>query len=62
MEWADLPIIDFSNASTPEGRAALTPQVCNAMQTSGFMYIINHGMTQAEVREIMSLYGAFTET
>ncbi|EIW52053.1 Clavaminate synthase-like protein [Trametes versicolor FP-101664 SS1] len=55
LEWADLPIIDFSNASTPEGRAVLTPQVCNAMQTSGFMYIINHGMTQAENDRIFDI-------
>ena len=61
VEWADLPIIDFSNASTPEGRAALTPQVCNAMRTSGFMYIVNHGLTQAEVREVVPGHDATTE-
>ena len=49
VEWAELPIIDFSAASTPEGRAALVPQVCNAMQTYGFMYLVNHGLTQAQV-------------
>ncbi|KAI0760891.1 Clavaminate synthase-like protein [Trametes elegans] len=48
LEWADLPIIDFSNAGTPEGRAALTPEVCNAMRTYGFMYVVNHGLTQAQ--------------
>lgn len=49
MEWADLPIIDLSKASTPEGRAELAPQVRDAMRTFGFMYVVNHGLTQAQV-------------
>ncbi|KAJ8457009.1 hypothetical protein ONZ51_g11782 [Trametes cubensis] len=55
LEWADLPIIDFSSAGTPEGRAELTTQVCNAMQTYGFMYIVNHGLTQAETDRIFDI-------
>ncbi|KAH9848599.1 hypothetical protein C2E23DRAFT_739334 [Lenzites betulinus] len=55
LEWADLPIVDFSNASTAEGRAALTPQVCNAMRTSGFMYIVNHGLSQAQNDRIFDI-------
>ncbi|KAI0819373.1 Clavaminate synthase-like protein [Trametes gibbosa] len=55
LEWADLPIVDFSNAGTPEGRAALTPQVCDAMRTSGFMYIINHGLSQAQNDRIFDI-------
>ncbi|KAI0634446.1 Clavaminate synthase-like protein [Trametes polyzona] len=55
LEWADLPIIDFSNAGTPEGRAELTPRVCEAMHTSGFMYIVNHGLTQAENDRIFDI-------
>ncbi|KAI0365382.1 Clavaminate synthase-like protein [Pilatotrama ljubarskyi] len=55
LEWAELPIIDFSNASTPEGRAELTPQVCNAMRTYGFMYIVNHGLTQAQNDRIFDI-------
>ena len=48
VEWADLPIIDLSKASTPEGRAELAPQVRDAMRTYGFFYIVNHGYTQAQ--------------
>ncbi|KAI0658180.1 Clavaminate synthase-like protein [Cubamyces menziesii] len=55
LEWAELPIIDFSAASTPEGRAALVPQVCNAMQTYGFMYLVNHGLTQAQNDRIFDI-------
>ena len=50
MEWADLPIIDISKAKTPEGRAELAPIVRDAMHTHGFIYVVNHGNTQAEVR------------
>ncbi len=53
MEWADLPIVDISKAATPEGRAALAPQVRDAMRTHGFFYIINHGYTQAQVRQLV---------
>ncbi|OSC99249.1 Clavaminate synthase-like protein [Trametes coccinea BRFM310] len=55
LEWADLPIIDFSDSGTPDGRAALTPQVCRAMQTYGFMYVVNHGLTQAQNNRIFDI-------
>lgn len=54
MEWADLPIIDISTANTPEGRVALAPQMHDAMRTFGFLYIVNHGLTQAQVRRTFS--------
>ncbi len=50
VDWADLPIIDISKASTPEGRTELATEVRDAMRTFGFMYIVNHGLTQAQVR------------
>ena len=50
MEWADLPIIDISKAATPEGRAELAPIARDAMHTHGFVYVVNHGLTQAQVR------------
>ena len=53
MDWADLPIIDFSKASTPEGRAELAPRVCDVMRTVGFMCLVNHGLTQTQVSAIL---------
>ena len=50
MEYADLAILDFSTIGTPEGRAELAVQLRDAMTTHGFFYIINHGLTQSEVR------------
>lgn len=55
VEWAPLPIIDFSEAGTSEGRAALAVQVRDAMRTYGFLYIVNHGYTQAQVRSLIPL-------
>ena len=49
MDWADLPIVDLSKAATPEGRAELAPLVRDAMHTHGFLYVVNHGFTQAQV-------------
>lgn len=50
MDYADLPIIDLSRASTLEGRAELAVQVRDAMTEKGFFYVINHGYTQSQVR------------
>ena len=50
MEWADLEMVDLSKAATPEGRAELAPRVAEIMRTTGFMYIVNHGLTHAQVR------------
>ena len=49
VDWADLPIIDISKASTPEGRTELATEVRDAMRTFGFMYIVNHGLTLWDV-------------
>lgn len=49
VEYADLAIIDLSKATTPEGRAELSRQVCEALTEVGFFYIINHGYTSAQV-------------
>lgn len=49
MEYADLAIIDLSQAKTLEGRAELVIQVREALATQGFFYAINHGYTQAQV-------------
>lgn len=53
MDFADLAIIDLSKAHTPEGRAKLAPQLCDALRTNGFVYAINHGYSQAQVTPII---------
>ncbi|KAI0672085.1 Clavaminate synthase-like protein [Trametes maxima] len=62
LEWAPLPIIDFSKASTPEGLTELSRDVCNAMRTYGFLYVINHGYTQAQNERVFDISDAiFTQ-
>ena len=53
VEYADLPIIDFSKLATSGGSAELAKEVHDAMTTSGFLYVINHGHTQAQVHELV---------
>ncbi|OSC99250.1 Clavaminate synthase-like protein [Trametes coccinea BRFM310] len=55
LEWADLPIIDISQANTPEGRAELAPKVRDAMRTQGFLYVVNHGYDQAKNERIFDI-------
>ncbi len=47
--WADFPIVGISKAQTPEGRVELAPVMRDAMRTYGFMYVVNHGLSQAQV-------------
>lgn len=49
VDYADLPIIDISKSSTPEGRAKLALQVRDAMVDHGFFYVINHGYATSQV-------------
>jgi isopenicillin N synthase-like dioxygenase len=49
VEWADLQIIDLSEAGTPDGRARLAKQVRDAMVTTGFFCVINHGYKPEQV-------------
>ncbi len=55
VDWADFPIIDLSKAKTQEGRAELAPVVRDAMGTYGFLYVVNHGLTQAQIRRPLSI-------
>ena len=44
-----MPIIDFAKVHTAGGRAELMPQMRDAMHTYGFVRVVNHGLTQAQV-------------
>ena len=61
MEFADLAIIDLSKAHTPEGRQELYPQLRDALRTQGFVYAINHGYTQAQVRVTLVTHAEVSE-
>ena len=49
VEYADVPVIDFAGVRTPEGRLELASKVRDAMRNYGFMCVVNHGLSQAQV-------------
>ncbi len=49
MEYADLTVIDLSKVNTTEGFAELATQARDGMREQGFIYVINHGLTQEQV-------------
>ncbi|KAJ7049517.1 hypothetical protein C8F01DRAFT_1068982 [Mycena amicta] len=55
LDYADLSIIDLSQASTPAGRTALAALVVHAMHTHGFFYVINHGYTAEQTARVFSI-------
>jgi isopenicillin N synthase-like dioxygenase len=55
VEYADLGIIDFSKVDTEEGRAELADQVKKGLRNHGFLYIVNHGYTQEEVKHFFHI-------
>ncbi|KAI0703873.1 Clavaminate synthase-like protein [Cerioporus squamosus] len=55
LDWADFPIIDLSKAQTPEGRAELASIVRDAMRIYGFLYVVNHGLTQAQNERMIDI-------
>ncbi|KAG5722256.1 UPF0676 protein [Termitomyces sp. T112] len=55
LQYANLPIIDLSKASTPEGRLALSVQVRDAMIEHGFFYVINHGYSVTQTERIFNI-------
>ncbi|KAF9451060.1 Clavaminate synthase-like protein [Macrolepiota fuliginosa MF-IS2] len=55
LDYADLPIIDLSKATTAEGRIGLAEQVTDAMTNKGFFYIVNHGYTPEQTKRIFDI-------
>ncbi|KND89019.1 hypothetical protein TOPH_06291 [Tolypocladium ophioglossoides CBS 100239] len=49
LEWADLITLDLSKFDQPGGKEALAKQLFEALQTIGFFYVVNFGLSQEEV-------------
>ncbi|KAF7797980.1 hypothetical protein EIP86_009187 [Pleurotus ostreatoroseus] len=60
LDWADLPILDLSKAATPGGLAALAQQARDAMRDQGFLYVVNHGLSNSQAR-LFAIHYRFTE-
>ncbi|KAF7366896.1 hypothetical protein MSAN_00948300 [Mycena sanguinolenta] len=55
LDYADMAVIDLSKAQDAKGRADLAIQVSEAMQTLGFLYVINHGYTSSQTERIFDI-------
>ncbi|PPQ91997.1 hypothetical protein CVT25_004653 [Psilocybe cyanescens] len=55
LEYADLPIIDLAQMSTPAGHLALAEKARDAMTVHGFFYVINHGFNTAQTERIFDI-------
>lgn len=51
LPWADLVAIDLSRFDEPGGKQELAAQLKHAISTVGFFYVINFGLSEAEVDE-----------
>jgi isopenicillin N synthase-like dioxygenase len=49
VDWADLATLDLSTFDQPGGKDALAKQLFHALQSIGFFYIVNFGLSQEEV-------------
>lgn len=49
VEWADLVTLDLAKFDEPGGKESLARQLFEALQTIGFFYIVNFGLSQEEV-------------
>ncbi|CCM00828.1 uncharacterized protein FIBRA_02870 [Fibroporia radiculosa] len=55
LEYANLAILDFAKLDTPEGKKELIEQARDALNTVGFFYVVNHGLSQAENERIVDI-------
>ncbi|KAJ8519078.1 hypothetical protein ONZ45_g3929 [Pleurotus djamor] len=55
LDYAELAIVDISEANTPEGRLRLAEQVRDAMTNVGFFYVINHGLDEKQASRIVDI-------
>jgi isopenicillin N synthase-like dioxygenase len=49
LDWADLVTLDLSQFDAPGGKAKLAAQLKEAIHSIGFFYLVNFGLSQAEV-------------
>lgn len=57
----EVPTIDLSKFSTPEGKAELSQILIEAIRTKGFFYVINYGISQEAVDRQFALGQRFYE-
>jgi len=51
FDWVDMVIIDLSSFDKPGGKEELAKKLYDAIKNTGFIYVINFGLSQEEVDE-----------
>lgn len=49
LDYADIPILDFSLFDDPKGKEKLIAQAKEAVESTGFFYVTNFGLTEQEI-------------
>ncbi|KAJ7898077.1 hypothetical protein B0H13DRAFT_2234343 [Mycena leptocephala] len=55
LDYADLAVIDLSEAQDAKGRAESAIQVSEALRTHGFFTVINHGYTSSQIERMFDV-------
>ncbi|KAF3403330.1 hypothetical protein DPV78_004783 [Talaromyces pinophilus] len=61
VDWADLEGLDISLLDQPGGIEFLAGQVLKFINTNGFFYVTNHGLTNEQINRQYAIAGAFFE-
>jgi isopenicillin N synthase-like dioxygenase len=54
-----IPVIDISPLATPEGTAQVAAEMLRAAEGTGFFYVRNHGIPQAQIDAVFAMAAAF---
>ncbi|CAK5261903.1 unnamed protein product [Mycena citricolor] len=61
LDWAELPTVDLSQLSTPEGKKAQADILIRALREKGFFYVKNFGISQERVNRQFAIGKSFYE-
>ncbi|KAM4057776.1 2OG-Fe(II) oxygenase superfamily protein [Hirsutella rhossiliensis] len=50
LDYADIPVLDFSTFDQPGGKEKLAAQLQEAVELNGFFYIVNFGLSQDDLQ------------
>ncbi|KAG7002005.1 hypothetical protein G7Y79_00029g063010 [Physcia stellaris] len=49
LDYAEIPILDFGLLDLPQGKEKLVVQLKEAVEQTGFFYVVNFGLSQADI-------------
>ena len=55
MDYADIPVIDFAKYGQDGGKEQLVNELRQVVESTGFFYLVNFGLAEAEIEEQWAL-------